>query len=58
VSNNIIFAIGAFGFTLPWNVVWEIFILNLIVKYGVTVVSLPLIYLAPEKQVTGDKSAN
>jgi uncharacterized integral membrane protein (TIGR00697 family) len=56
--DNIIFAIGAFGFTLPWNVVWEIFILNLIVKYGVTVVSLPLIYLAPEKQVTGDKSAN
>jgi uncharacterized integral membrane protein (TIGR00697 family) len=47
--DNIIFAVGAFGFTLPWAVVREIFLINLLVKYGVTLVSLPLIYLAPEK---------
>lgn len=47
--DNIIFAIGAFGWTLPWNVVWQIFIFNLVVKYAVTLVSLPLIYLAPDR---------
>jgi hypothetical protein len=31
---------------LPWPVVWEIFLINLIVKYAVTLVSLPLIYVA------------
>jgi len=48
--DNLIFAVGAFGFTLPWNIVWEIFLVNLLVKYGVTLVSLPLIYLAPSRQ--------
>jgi uncharacterized integral membrane protein (TIGR00697 family) len=47
--DNIIFAVGAFGWTLPWNVVWQIFIFNLVVKYAVTLVSLPLIYLAPDR---------
>lgn len=45
--DNAIFAIGAFGWLLPWAVVWEIFIFNLIVKYGMTLLSLPLIYLVP-----------
>ena len=48
--DNLIFAVGAFGFVLPWNVVWQIFLFNLIVKYAVTVVSLPLIYLVPKNQ--------
>jgi uncharacterized integral membrane protein (TIGR00697 family) len=47
--DNIIFAVGAFAFTLPWSVVWEIFIFNLLVKYGITLLSLPLIYLAPDR---------
>jgi uncharacterized integral membrane protein (TIGR00697 family) len=47
--DNIIFAIGAFGWALPWNVVWQIFVFNLIVKYVVTLVSLPLIYVAPDR---------
>jgi queuosine precursor transporter len=46
--DNVIFAVGAFGWLLPWAVVWEIFVLNLIVKYAVTLVSLPFIYLAPD----------
>lgn len=45
--DNLIFAIGAFGGVLPWPVVVEIFIFNLIVKYAMTLLSLPLIYLAP-----------
>jgi uncharacterized integral membrane protein (TIGR00697 family) len=43
--DNLIFAVGAFGGLLPWEVVWQIFLINLLVKYGVTVVSLPLIYI-------------
>lgn len=34
--------------TVPWIVVWEIFLFNVLLKYGVTLVSLPLIYLAPD----------
>jgi uncharacterized integral membrane protein (TIGR00697 family) len=47
--DNIIFAVGAFAFTLPWGVVWEIFIFNLIVKYAITLLSLPMIYLVPKE---------
>jgi uncharacterized integral membrane protein (TIGR00697 family) len=47
--DNLIFAVGAFGGVLPWEVVWQIFLFNLVLKYAVTVVSMPLIY------VTGDR---
>ncbi|MCP4428417.1 MAG: queuosine precursor transporter [Chloroflexi bacterium] len=56
--DNVIFAVGAFGalpflqdhfLTLPWAVVGEIFIFNLIVKYGVTLLSLPFIYISPDR---------
>ncbi|MCB9421239.1 MAG: queuosine precursor transporter [Ardenticatenaceae bacterium] len=55
--DNLIFAVGAFGalpflqnhfLTLPWSTVWQIFTLNLIIKYGVTLVSLPFIYISPD----------
>jgi uncharacterized integral membrane protein (TIGR00697 family) len=49
--DNVIFAVGAFAFDLPWPVVWDIFLVNLMVKYIVTVVSLPLIYLAPDQHL-------
>jgi hypothetical protein len=47
--DNLLFALGAFAFVLPWPLVWEIFIVNLLVKYAVTVLSLPLIYVVPER---------
>ncbi len=47
--DNLIFSVGAFGWALPWEVVQEIFIINLLVKFGVTLVSLPLIYTAPDR---------
>ena len=47
--DNLIFAVGAFGWVLPWPVVWQIFLFNLLVKYGMTLLSLPLIYLTPGK---------
>lgn len=47
--DNLIFAVGAFGGVLPWAVVGQIFIFNLLVKYGMTLFSLPLIYLVPER---------
>jgi hypothetical protein len=46
--DNLIFAVGAFAFTLPWVVVGQIFLVNLIVKYGMTILSIPLIYLTPK----------
>ncbi len=62
--DNIIFAVGAFGalpflqnhfLTLPWPVVWEIFTFNLIVKYGVTLFSLPFIYISPDRDWDRDQ---
>jgi uncharacterized integral membrane protein (TIGR00697 family) len=47
--DNVIFAVGAFGWVLPWAVVWQIFVFNLLVKYGMTLISLPLIYVAPDQ---------
>lgn len=32
-----------------WAAAWEIFLSNLLVKYGVTLVSMPLIYLTPDR---------
>ncbi|MCB0063758.1 MAG: queuosine precursor transporter [Caldilineaceae bacterium] len=48
--DNVIFAVGAFAITLPWAVVWQIFVFNLVIKYGVTLISLPFIYLTPEPE--------
>jgi uncharacterized integral membrane protein (TIGR00697 family) len=57
--DNFIFAVGAFGplpgledhlLTLPWAVVGQIFLVNLVVKYGVTLVSLPFIYATPDPE--------
>jgi uncharacterized integral membrane protein (TIGR00697 family) len=43
--DNLIFSIGAFGWSLPWGVVWQIFVFYLIVKYAMTLLSMPLIYI-------------
>jgi uncharacterized integral membrane protein (TIGR00697 family) len=45
--DNAIFCVGAFGFNLPWATVGQIFLMNLYVKYVMTLVSLPMIYLVP-----------
>jgi hypothetical protein len=47
--DNLIFAVGAFGWTLPWAVVGQIFLFNLVLKYAMTLLSLPLIYLVPSQ---------
>ena len=59
--DNLIFVLIAFSpfaflgaqFVDSWTVAWEIFVFNLAVKYGVTVVSMPLIYLTPDRDWTG-----
>jgi uncharacterized integral membrane protein (TIGR00697 family) len=48
--DNLIFAVGAFGGILPWPVVWQIFLFNLIIKYLVTLLSLPLIYVTRDPE--------
>lgn len=50
--DNLIFAVGAFGWALPWPVVWQIFIFNLLVKWGLTLLSMPLIYLSPNRDLS------
>ena len=35
---------------LPWSTVWDIFLVNLVVKGLVSVASIPLIYLVPERR--------
>lgn len=52
--DSVLFSVGAFGWALPWVAVWQIFIFNMIVKYAVTLVSLPMIYLAPDRQSRED----
>jgi len=47
--DSLIFCWGAFGFTLPADVVWSIVAANIIVKGLVTLASLPTIYLVKEK---------
>jgi uncharacterized integral membrane protein (TIGR00697 family) len=53
-TDNLIFAVGAFAWNLPWPTVWQIFFFNLWVKYGMTLVSLPLIYLPVGKRKQQD----
>ena len=50
--DSLIFCWGAFGFSLPNEVVWSIFFANVIVKGAVTIISLPAIYLVKEKPIT------
>jgi len=61
--DNILFAVGAFGalpllqdneLTLPWGDVWDIFVVNLTVKVAVSALSLPLIYLSPDRDWRAD----
>ncbi len=61
----VIFAVGAFGalpglgdhsLTLPWDVVWDIFVVNLTVKALVSAVSLPLIYVSPDRDWSADET--
>lgn len=61
--DNVLFAVVAFGalpgltdhaLTLPWEAVWEIFTVNLVVKGLVSALSLPLIYLTPDRDWRDD----
>jgi queuosine precursor transporter len=56
--DNAIFTVVAFGWTLPWNVVWEIFVVNLVVKYVVTLFSIPLIYCVREPPPPEDRDSS
>lgn len=61
--DNIVFVLIAFspvaflGTPLvdSWQVAWEMFLFNLGVKYAVTLVSLPLIYLTPDREWSQDE---
>ena len=62
--DNVLFAVVAFGalpgledhaLTLPWDAVWDIFLVNLTVKALVSAASVPLIYLTPDREWSGDE---
>lgn len=62
--DNVLFAVVAFGalpgledhaLTLPWDAVWDIFLVNLTVKALVSAASVPLIYLTPDRDWSGDE---
>ncbi|MFN2125223.1 MAG: queuosine precursor transporter [Candidatus Promineifilaceae bacterium] len=61
--DSLVFAVLAFAplpglenhfLTVPWVVVGQIFLFNLIVKYAVTILSMPLIYSTPDRDWTND----
>lgn len=43
--DSVLFSVIAFGWMLPWPVVWSIALANIIIKFGVTIFSMPWIYL-------------
>ncbi len=53
--DNAVFCVGAFARTYGWNIVWQIFLFNFVVKYLISLFSIPLIYLRSgrEKRVAG-----
>ncbi len=62
--DTLIFTVIAFGplpglagdpLSLPWVTVWQIFLVNLAVKFGVTLISLPLIYTTPDRDWSADR---
>jgi uncharacterized integral membrane protein (TIGR00697 family) len=55
--DSLVFSWGAFGGVLPGAVVWSIFVSNVLIKGAVTLVSLPGIYLVPEKEEQGETGA-
>lgn len=54
--DSLIFCLGAFAFVWSWPDVWGTFTWNVIIKGVVTVLSIPLIYLVPERK-TGPVAA-
>ena len=43
--DSVVFSVLAFGWMLPWSVVWSIALANVLIKFAVTLFSLPWIYL-------------
>lgn len=63
--DNAIFCVAAFGaipgfqdhpLTLPWAVVWDIFVVNITIKVLVSAATLPLIYLSKDRDWSADAS--
>ena len=53
--DSLIFSVGAFGGLLPWAVVWQIFAFNMLIKFAMTLVSLPMIYLIPDRSSSAEQ---
>ena len=62
--DSFVFAVLAFAplpgledhfLSVSWHVVWQIFLFNMMVKYAVTLVSMPLIYATPDRDWRSDE---
>lgn len=42
--DSVLFSVLAFGWVLPWPVVWSIALANILIKLAVTLISMPWIY--------------
>jgi uncharacterized integral membrane protein (TIGR00697 family) len=43
--DSVLFSVLAFGWMLPWPIVWSIALANILIKFAVTLFSMPWIYL-------------
>ena len=50
--DSLLFAFLAFFGNLPTEAVWQIFIGNVVIKFAVTLISIPLIYLGNDRTVS------
>lgn len=48
--DNAIFCVGAFAGTYAWDIVGQIFLFNFVVKYAISVLSVPLIYVGVRRK--------
>lgn len=64
--DSLIFSVLAFApilglqdhfLSVPWNVVWQIFLFNMMVKYAVTLISMPFIYATPDRDWQNDRES-
>ncbi len=46
--DNLIFVLGAFGGVLPFSTLKQIFIINFLIKFGISILSMPFIYIPAE----------
>lgn len=53
--DNLIFVLGAFGGILPLSTLKQIFLINFLMKFGISILSMPFIYIPAENMGSDSK---